>query len=88
MNSYLLNRSQGSVSPSTFHVAHNAHLIRSIEPAPGIRFSNRLATLALNQRESQSVGDGWKDEEQDEVRAHKAGVNVLTIDQYEKRLYV
>ncbi|KKZ66638.1 DNA excision repair protein ERCC-8 [[Emmonsia] crescens] len=88
MNSYLLNRSQGSVSPSTFHVAHNTHLIRSIEPAPGIRFSNHPATPALNQRESQSVGDGWKDEEQDEVRAHKAGVNVLTIDQYEKRFMV
>ncbi|OAX83186.1 hypothetical protein ACJ72_02460 [Emergomyces africanus] len=83
MNSYLLNRSQGSISPSTLHVAHNAHLIRSIEPAPGIRFSS-----SLNQRESDSVENGWKDEEQDEVRAHKAGVNVLAIDQYDKRFMV
>ncbi|EEQ85582.2 DNA excision repair protein ERCC-8 [Blastomyces dermatitidis ER-3] len=88
MNSYLLNRSQGSVSSSAFHVAHNAHLIRSIEPAPGLRFSSHPAAPALNQGESEPTEDGWKGEEQDELRAHKAGVNVLTIDQYEKRFMV
>ncbi|EER42557.1 WD40 repeat-containing protein [Histoplasma capsulatum var. duboisii H88] len=88
MNSYLLNRSQGSISPSAFHVAHNAHLIRSIEPAPGIRFSSHPTTPELNRGERESTEDGWKDEEKDESRAHKAGVNVLTIDQYEKRFMV
>ncbi|EEH45195.2 uncharacterized protein PADG_01345 [Paracoccidioides brasiliensis Pb18] len=90
MNSYLLNRSQGSISPSTFHVAQNSHLVRSIEPAPGIRFSSGFtaAAPAPNQPESKAAASGGIYDENDGVWAHKSGVNVLTIDRYEKRFMV
>ncbi|PGH12908.1 hypothetical protein AJ79_04008 [Helicocarpus griseus UAMH5409] len=88
MNSYLLNRSQGSVSQSTFHAAQNNHLLRSIEPAPGIRFSGRNTIHASNQSESGLAEGGWQNEERGEVWAHKAGANALTIDPYEKRFMI
>ncbi|EER22960.1 hypothetical protein D8B26_004246 [Coccidioides posadasii str. Silveira] len=72
MNSYLLNRSQGSICPSSFHAAQCSRLIQCLAPAPGIRFSSASA----------STTDG------DEVWAHKAGVNVLAIDHYDRRFMV
>ncbi|EFR00039.1 DNA excision repair protein ERCC-8 [Nannizzia gypsea CBS 118893] len=91
MNSYIFNRSQGSIRPSQFHLAQCTRLVHGLAPALGIRFS------AGKQHESQTgaadvtkgspdtchsdldVGDVW---------AHKAGVNVLAIDQYEKRYMI
>ncbi|KAL5342113.1 WD40-repeat-containing domain protein [Aspergillus crustosus] len=72
MNSYLLNRVLGTVSPSTFHTAQTTRLVHNLEPAPGIRFS--------------STKDGASTS--DEVFAHTAGANVLAIDQYEGRFMV
>lgn len=72
MNSYLLNRALGSVSPYDFHVAQTTRLVQLLEPAPGIRFSCRRGSAAA-------------DEDDDEIFAHKAGANVLAIDQYEGR---
>lgn len=76
MNSYLLNRALGSITPSDFHVALTTRLVHHLEPAPGIRFSSR--------KDAGFVGDAIGIE--DEVYAHKAGVNVLGIDQYDGRL--
>lgn len=84
MNSYLLNKSLGSVAPSTFHVAQTTRLVHHLEAAPGIRFSSRQAgpstaredDVAPLDRDLQSTA---------EVFAHKAGVNCLAIDPFEGR---
>lgn len=76
MNSYLLNRALGSITPSDFHVALTTRLVHNLEPAPGLRFSSRKGTL----------GDGDAIGYEDEIYAHKAGVNVLACDQNEGRL--
>lgn len=82
MNAYLLNRVLGSISPSTFHVAQTTRLVQQLEPAPGIRFSARRdILLGGSQEDAGLIFD-------DEVFAHKAGVNVLAIDHYDGRLYV
>lgn len=79
MNAYLLNRAVGSIPPSTFHSAQSIRLLHSLEPGPGIRFSG------IN---SQSANDGGHDADSDDVFAHRAGANVLAIDQYEGRFMV
>lgn len=75
MNSYLLNRALGSIAPSTFHTAQTARLVHHLEPAPGIRFSSKHP-------EGPGLDPG------DDIYAHKAGVNVLAIDQYDGRWWV
>lgn len=80
MNSYLLNRTLGSIPPSTFHVAQTTRLVHHLEPAPGIRFSSRSQP---QQAEEHTEEDGLDLE--NDTFAHKAGVNVLAIDQYEGR---
>ncbi|KAL4885790.1 WD40-repeat-containing domain protein [Aspergillus karnatakaensis] len=72
MNSYLLNRALGTVSLSAFHSAQTTRLVHNLEPAPGIRFSSTKSSSS----------------ESDEGFAHKAGANVLAIDQYEGRFMV
>lgn len=89
MNSFLLNRAIGSISPLTFHAAQSSRLAHSLEPAPHIRFSSRQSA-GTAARENGSVGeDGLSmlDEDED-VHAHHAGVNSLAIDQYDGRLCV
>ncbi|KAE8326495.1 WD repeat protein [Aspergillus sergii] len=82
MNSYLLNRTLGSISPHTFHVAQTSRLVHNLEPAPGIRFSSRQ-----NPGQPTSAVDVHLNSE-DELYAHRAGVNVLAIDQYDGRFMV
>ncbi|KAL4780707.1 WD40-repeat-containing domain protein [Aspergillus varians] len=79
MNSYLLNRAIGSITPSAFHSAQTIRLVHNLEPAPGIRFSN------TNRRSVNSDGHVPASEE---VLGHTAGANVLAIDQYEGRFMV
>lgn len=79
MNSYILNRALGSISPSTFHVAQTTRLVHHLEPAPGIRFSSRKPRQVENTLE-ENEGDP-----ENELLAHKSGVNVLAIDQFEGR---
>ncbi len=86
MNSYLLNRSLGSIGSAAFHIAQSTRLVHSLEPTPSIRFSgSHDLSAASNRIVSEHVEGSWRDEELEEVWAHKAGVNVLTIDEYEKR---
>ncbi|OJJ70809.1 hypothetical protein ASPBRDRAFT_126716 [Aspergillus brasiliensis CBS 101740] len=89
MNAYLLNRALGSISPSTFHVAQTTQLVQQLEPAPGIRFSARRDISFGNSQ----AGNGHSPQDagvvfDDEVYAHKAGVNVLAIDHYDGRFMV
>ena len=83
MNSYLLNRALGSVTPNAFHVAQTSRLVHHLEPAPGIRFSSRKAAPTRSHDDATAL-----DQELDpvaEVFAHKSGVNCLAIDQFEGR---
>ncbi|EEQ29290.1 WD repeat protein [Microsporum canis CBS 113480] len=78
MNSYIFNRSQGSIRPYQFHVAQCTRLVHDLAPAPGIRFSS----------DKQGTTDAAEDRHalyppelsSEDVWAHKAGVNVLAID--------
>jgi DNA excision repair protein ERCC-8 len=84
MNSYLLNRSQGSILPSSFHTAQCARLVHAIQPAVGIRFSSaRSVSGSAGPEDAGEPADGAGVEH--EVWAHKAGVSVLAADQLEKR---
>ncbi|PWY87147.1 WD repeat protein [Aspergillus sclerotioniger CBS 115572] len=88
MNSYLLNRALGSISPSTFHVAQTSRLIQHLEPAPGIRFSSRKDIPAGDRARNGSPAAITQLGLDGEIFAHKAGVNVLAIDQYDGRFMV
>ncbi|KAL4941418.1 hypothetical protein BDV06DRAFT_181440 [Aspergillus oleicola] len=79
MNSYLLNRALGSIPPPVFHSAQTVRLVHNLEPAPGIRFSSTKAQTTENEAQLS---------EPDETFAHRAGANVLAIDQYEGRFMV
>ncbi|KAF9890851.1 hypothetical protein FE257_005425 [Aspergillus nanangensis] len=86
MNSYLLNRTLGSISSHDFHVAQTSRLVQHLEPAPGIRFSNHTTT-----KRRPDDGPHAMDAQlpsQDDFVAHKAGVNVLAIDHYDGRFLV
>jgi len=86
MNSYLLNRSLGTISPVAFHIAQSTRLVHGLEPAPSIRFAgSHHHSAALNRIVSEPVEESLRDGDLEDVWAHKAGVNVLTIDEYEKR---
>jgi DNA excision repair protein ERCC-8 len=84
MNSYLLNRSLGSVAPNEFHVAQTTRLVHNIEPAPGIRFSSRRA-LTTDDSEDDVAPLDQELGASAELFAHKSGVNRLAIDQFEGR---
>ncbi|KAL3446557.1 WD40-repeat-containing domain protein [Aspergillus insuetus] len=75
MNAYLLNRALGSITPSAFHLAQTTRLVHNLEPAPGIRFSS-------DDKANTQVATP------DDLVAHKAGANVLALDQYEGRFMV
>lgn len=82
MNSFLLSRALGSVTPHDFHVAQTTRLVHLLEPAPGIRFSSRRVTA---DRPHDGTSELDVDFEPEEVFAHKSGVNCLAIDQFEGR---
>ncbi|PLB33724.1 WD repeat protein [Aspergillus candidus] len=79
MNAYLLNRTIGSVAPSSFQVAQTTSLVHNLEPAPGIRFSHHR---------SDQGGDQTPEDDPDHILAHRSGTNVLAIDHYEGRFMV
>lgn len=83
MNSFLLNRSIGSISPEVLQRAQTTRLLHAIQPAPGVRLRNYDART-----ETPSTLDGqdvdWDDRSVD-IWAHKAGVNSLAIDKFEGR---
>lgn len=87
MNSYLLNRALGSITPHSFHVAQTTRLVHHLEPAPRIRFSS-LRDIYGGQSERDSALSDANTVIESDVVAHSAGVNVLAIDQNDSRLYV
>lgn len=85
MNSYLLNRALGSVTPNEFHVAQTTRLVHNLEPAPGIRFSSHRATAPTDQSEDDVAPLDQELGATTEVFSHKSGVNCLAMDQFEGR---
>ncbi|KAH8700286.1 WD repeat protein [Talaromyces proteolyticus] len=83
MNSFLLNRAQGSIKPLDFHVAQTSRLVRLLEPSPRIRFTCEATTDGSNSEEH-ALNGGVSGE----IVAHKAGVNALAIDRYGGRYMV
>ncbi|EAW10418.1 WD repeat protein [Aspergillus clavatus NRRL 1] len=81
MNSYLLNRTLGSITPSTFHVAQTTRLVHQLEPAPRIRFSSQKTVPGGQSDYDLGAFDG-------DIVAHRAGVNVLAVDQNDGRFMV
>lgn len=75
MNSYLLNRELGTLTPKALQQAETNRLLLALQAAPGIRFDGTDgATHGAGQSHGGSEGDVW---------AHRAGVNCITIDKIE-----
>ena len=78
MNSYLLGRELGTISSKTLQQAETNNLLLALQAAPGIRFDG---TDAATTAAGQSHGTGSSED----VWAHRAGVNCITIDKFEGR---
>ena len=79
MNSFLLNRAIGSISPQSLERAQITQLLRSLQLSPNVTFTsepqtpNDASSKPNNERKySSSI-------------AHKAGVNAIAIDRFEGR---
>jgi hypothetical protein len=83
MNSFLLNRAQGTINASAFHVTQTSRLLHLLEPSRGIRFSSKIVSFS-NQRNAADFGI-FDDGAVEEVVAHVAGVTVLAIDRHNGR---
>jgi DNA excision repair protein ERCC-8 len=81
MNSFLLNRSLASITPTSLARAQTASLLHAIQPAPNIQFlSDDSSSERLNATTHHADNaDG------EQPRTHKAGVNALAIDRFEGR---
>lgn len=80
MNSFLLNRQLGSISPQALANAQNNRLLASLRGAPNVKFALRTPG------EAESSNDNQNDESlEQEPKAHGAGVNSITVDRFEGR---
>ncbi|KAI9705751.1 MAG: hypothetical protein M1820_004999 [Bogoriella megaspora] len=73
MNSFLLNRTLGSISPQNLERAHTTQLLQSLQPASEITFN------------LEKQDEGSNNVYRPSAIAHKAGVNSLAIDRFEGR---
>ena len=81
MNSYLLNRELGTVSPKALQQAETRRLLLALQAAPDIKFDGTdAATAGPSQSHAGQVTGG-----RDGVWAHKAGVNCIAVDKFEGR---
>ncbi len=73
----LLGRALGTISPQVLQRAETSRLLHPIQAAPGVRFDGSDAPAqASSSRDVEDEQDVW---------AHRAGVNCLTIDRFEGR---
>lgn len=70
MNALLLNRTLGALSPAAFQRHETSRLLHALQPTP-FRFDGS----------AQPDGDALPED----VRAHAAGVNSMTVDKFEGR---
>lgn len=78
MNSFLLNRQLGSISPPALATAQNSRLLQSLQAAPTVHFALHTADSESSRL---SGGDGPRTKDV----AHGAGVNSIAIDRFEGR---
>ncbi|KAI9756602.1 MAG: hypothetical protein M4579_003780 [Chaenotheca gracillima] len=83
MNSFLFNRSLGSVSSPAFARAQTTRLVHALQPAPDVKFDGQLG--GSRKVESQDGSQKPDDKQQLTVWAHKSGVNSLAVDRFEGR---
>ncbi|KAK0856875.1 hypothetical protein LTS02_010477 [Friedmanniomyces endolithicus] len=74
MNSFLLNRQLGSVSPQALAQAQNQHLLQALQAAPNVHFSQ------VGLGENEVIDAAYQP-----PVAHAAGVNSIAIDRFEGR---
>ena len=80
MNSFLLNRQLGSISPQAFATAQNNRLLRSLQSASDVKFALQApenAASASADQDGASRATGSK--------AHEAGMNSIAVDRFEGR---
>lgn len=86
MNSFLLNRASDTIHPRAFERAQTTRLINALQPAPRIRFSGeRAQATTQQQRQEQDGSTATELNHVQQVWAHRAGVNTITIDRFEGR---
>ncbi|KAI9693894.1 MAG: hypothetical protein M1822_003165 [Bathelium mastoideum] len=79
MNSFLLNRAIGSVSPQSLQRAQTTQLLHALQPAPEVTFG------AEPQSEDVSSSAHSSTTKKSSNVAHKAGVNAIALDRFEGR---
>lgn len=78
MNSFLLNRQLGSISPQALASAQNDRLLKSLQAAPNVKFALK----------AHPENDGTASEHSASSTknvAHAAGVSSIAIDRFEGR---
>lgn len=78
MNSFLLNRQLGSISPQSLVAAQSSRLLRSLQAAPNIRFAVDGKREPDASRSDGDSGDAKN-------IAHAAGVSSIAIEPFEGR---
>ncbi|EON66701.1 hypothetical protein W97_05947 [Coniosporium apollinis CBS 100218] len=81
MNSYLLNRSAGVISPREFARFETERRLHALQYS-SVRFDGRIRQQPVN---GSGTSDDVQQGAQEEALAHPAGVNALTIDKFEGR---
>lgn len=79
MNSFLLNRQLGSISPAALSKAQNDRLLRSLQPAPKIHFARQRADDVISKASQSDAVSSARSV------AHSAGVNSISVDKFEGR---
>lgn len=93
MNTFLLNRALGSVSPQALARAQNERLLHSLQPAKDVSLSYKedIEGQRPHERSQLELDDDHGIFEGDDrtsnktAIAHPAGVNSITIDRFEGR---
>ena len=78
MNSYLLNRELGTISPQSFANAYTTHLLRSIQHDDHVRFARKL-------RSGDGADKSAASHPRHDALVHAAGVNCIDVDRFEGR---
>src|SRR5271170_1597353 len=91
MNQVHLRRRLGAVGPQAFQRMQNDRLIQALEPLSlSFNFRTQLISDTVTRAPSNSLRQTTTDSvtDQEELIAHKAGVNVLAIDCNDARFLI
>ena len=85
MNQLLFDRSSGILSPQAFARIQTSALVRSIQPAPRLRFNGGETEAPVEDGDGAEYSAGPSADPK--LWAHQAGVNALALD-IEGRMWV